>query len=351
MSPFRKNDIKEYQVLDSFSKFLDSLLSKDEYISRKLYLEQYNNLSDTYKELTLLEEKKVLQTWCKSNKVEYKEILDLLHEYKSTHQAVKTHNSEYVRKHLVSDKQYLDEVLLKDDPNIKLDEEQRTVVLSDEDYTLVIAGAGAGKTTTIEAKVKYLVDKKQVDPNRVLIVSFTRKATEELRDRFKRLELPVNIATFHSIGNTIIKDNDQTRHQIVESGFMFNTIRDYLINKLDDGHFIKRIVLFFASYLTMPFDEANTALLFKTLQDNENITLKTELTNMLDDYRNAQTKQKITIKDERVRSIDECRIANFLFINGIDYVYEPVYKYGFKDTTKPYCPDFLIKQDGKEIYL
>ena len=351
MSPFGKNDIKEYQVLDSFSKFLDSLLSKDEYISRKLYLEQYNNLSDIYKELTLLEEKKVLQAWCKSNKVEYKEILDLLHEYKSTHQAVKTHNSEYVRKHLVSDKQYLDEVLLKDDPNIKLDEEQRTVVLSDEDYTLVIAGAGAGKTTTIEAKVKYLVDKKQVDPNRVLIVSFTRKATEELRDRFKRLELPVNIATFHSIGNTIIKDNDQTRHQIVEGGFMFNTIRDYLINKLDDGHFIKRIVLFFASYLTMPFDEANTALLFKTLQDNENITLKTELTNMLDDYRNAQTKQKITIKDERVRSIDECRIANFLFINGIDYVYEPVYKYGFKDTTKPYCPDFLIKQDGKEIYL
>ena len=298
-----------------------------------------------------MEERKVLLSWCKQNKVDYKKMLQLLNKYKNCHSLIQKHNEDYLKKHLISDKQYLDEVLIKDDPNIKLDEEQRKVVLSDEDYTLVIAGAGAGKTTTIEAKVKYLVDKQNINPDRILIVSFTKKATEELKDRFKRLELPVNIATFHSIGNTIIKENDQVRHQIVEGGFMYNTIKDYLVNKLDDGHFIKRIVLFFASYLSMPFDETNTSLLFKTLQDNDNITLKSELTNMLDDYQKVQTKHKVTIKDERVRSIDECRIANFLFINGIDYVYEPVYKYGFKDTTKPYCPDFLIKQNGKEIYL
>lgn len=351
MGFFSKNEAKEYKQLDAFCTFLDSLILSDEYISRKSFLNSYNELLGIYKDLSLLEERSVLQAWCKSNKVDYKKLIQLLNKYNKIHDFVKKHNDEYLKRHLVIDKQYLDEVLLKDDPNIKLDEEQRKVVLSDEDYTLVIAGAGAGKTTTIEAKVKYLVDKKNVNPDRVLIVSFTRKATEELRERFKRLELPVNIATFHSIGNTIIKDNDQTRHQIVEGGFMFNTIRDYLVNKLDDGHFIKRIVLFFASYLTMPFDETNTSLLFKTLQDNENITLKADLTNMLDDYQKAQTKQKVTIKDERVRSIDECRIANFLFINGIDYVYEPVYKYGFKDTTKPYCPDFLIKQGGKEIYL
>ena len=64
-----------------------------------------------------------------------------------------------------------------------------------------------------------------------------------------------------------------------------------------------------------------------------------------------QTKNRVTINNERVRSIDECRIANFLYINGVDYVYEPVYRYGFKDTIKPYCPDFAIKQDGEIIYL
>jgi DNA helicase-4 len=264
---------------------------------------------------------------------------------------VKKRNEDFVNRHIEIDKQYLDEILKKDNPNILLDFEQRKVVLADEDYTLVIAGAGSGKTTTIEAKAKYLVEKQGIDPDRILIVSFTRKATDELRDRFSRLGIGVNIATFHSIGNTIIKDNESNRHQIVDGWFMFNVIKDYLINKLDDDHFIKRLVLFFASYLTMPFDETNRALLYKTLQDNNNITLKSELTNALDDYAKSITSQKITLNDERVRSIDECRIANFLYINGIDYVYEPVYKYGFKNTTKPYCPDFLIMQDGKEVYL
>lgn len=351
MGLFTKNDTKEFKELESFYRFLDSLMAADKYISRKQYDKRYCSLLNTYNELMLLEERNVLQAWCKSNKVDYKMLYQLLGKYKNIHQQIKKHNEEYVKRHLEIDKQYLDEVLHKDDPKIKLDEEQRRVVLSDEDYTLVIAGAGAGKTTTIEAKVKYLVDKKNVDPDRVLIVSFTRKATEELKERFERLGLPVNIATFHSIGNTIIKNKEEVRHQIVDGGFMFNVIKDYLINKLDDGHFIKRIVLFFASYLTMPFDESNTSLLFKTLQDNESITLKADLTNLLDNYQKSQTKQKITIQDERVRSIDECRIANFLFINGLDYIYEPVYKYGFKDTTKPYCPDFLIKQGDKEIYL
>ena len=48
------------------------------------------------------------------------------------------------------------------DPSVLLDEDQRRVILTDEDYCLVIAGAGAGKTTTVAAKVKYLVDKKHV---------------------------------------------------------------------------------------------------------------------------------------------------------------------------------------------
>ena len=74
---------------------------------------------------------------------------------------VEAHNDEFVKRHLAKDKLYLDTILRKVDPNVKLDEEQRRVVLSDEDYTLVVAGAGAGKTTTMAAKVKYLVEKKR----------------------------------------------------------------------------------------------------------------------------------------------------------------------------------------------
>ena len=351
MGIFSKNDSIEYKNLENYAQFIDTLLSLDEYISRKNYISKKDELSKQIDEFKLMDEKGVLVNWCKNNKTDYKKLKALINSYNDTEKLIKKHNEEYVKNHLVKDKEYLDNVLKKDDPNISLDEEQRRVVLSDEDYTLVIAGAGAGKTTTIEAKVKYLVDVKGVNPDRVLIVSFTRKATQELKERFERLELPVNIATFHSIGNTIIKENDEVKHRIVETGFMYKTIEEYLVNKLDDEYFIKKILLFFASYLNMPFDVDNTTLLFKSLSANDMTTLKSDLTTMLDEYHKQQTQNRITIRDERVRSNDECRIANFLFIKGIDYVYEPVYQHGFNDTTKPYCPDFLIKYNGQEIYL
>lgn len=352
MGFFSKNDVQEFKQLATFSDFIDLLISKDHYLSRKEYYTEFSSLSETVNKLILMESENVLLAWCKQNRVDYKKLKFLVQKYNETERLVQKHNDEYVSRHLKADKEYLDSVLEKDDPNIKLDEEQRRVVLSDEDYTLVIAGAGAGKTTTIEAKVKYLVDKNQVDPDRILIVSFTRKATEELRDRFKRLDIPVNIATFHSIGNTIIKDNDNTQHKIVEQGFMYNVIKDYLLNKLmDDEWFVKKVLLFFASYLNMPFEGSDAQILKRTLSANDVTTIRSDITKLLDEYHEEQTKQKITINDERVRSVDECRIANFLFIKGVEYVYEPVYQWGFEDTTKPYCPDFLIKYKDQEIYL
>lgn len=70
----------------------------------------------------------------------------------------------------MADKAYLDNVLKMVDPAINLDDEQRRVVLSEEDYMLVIAGAGAGKTTTVAAKVKYLVEKKHIQPDQILVI-------------------------------------------------------------------------------------------------------------------------------------------------------------------------------------
>ena len=245
MGLFTRNDVQEYKELESFSFFLDSLLSKDDYISRKEYLIESTKLNETFDKLILMDKENVLAAWCKQNKADFKKLKFLMDKFTKIESLVKKHNEEYVLNHLKIDKEYLDSVLEKDDSNIKLDEEQRRVVLSDEDYTLVIAGAGAGKTTTIEAKVKYLVDKKNINPDRVLIVSFTRKATEELKERFARLQIPVNISTFHSIGNTIIKENDNIQHKIVEPGFMYNVIKDYLLSKLDDEYFIMKILLFF----------------------------------------------------------------------------------------------------------
>ena len=76
----------------------------------------------------------------------------------------------------------------------------------------VIAGAGAGKTTTVAAKVKYLVEKKGIDPKKILIISFTNKAVDELKERINQaLHIDCPIATFHSTGVAIIKKQNEDK--------------------------------------------------------------------------------------------------------------------------------------------
>ena len=62
-----------------------------------------------------------------------------------------------------------------------LDDQQRTVVVTDEDRNLVIAGAGSGKTLTIAGKVKYLCDAKGIAPEDILLIAFTRKSATSMK--------------------------------------------------------------------------------------------------------------------------------------------------------------------------
>ena len=344
------NEAIEYKVLKEYKNNICLLLG-DNYISRKDYISLYDANKEIYEKLSMMDNELVLKSWCKNTKTDFHKLKSLMEFYTNTKILIDNHNNKFVYNHMHLDKKYLDEILLKDDPNIQLDENQRKVVLSDEDYTLVIAGAGAGKTTTIEAKVKYLIDKKHVAPSKIFIVSYTRKATKELRDRCKKLGLPVVISTFHSIANTIIKSTEEEKHNVATGDVMFNSIKKYLLENANDEEFIKKILLFFASYLQVPPGENDLTLLIKELNKNDCSTMKYDIERTIENLKKQQENNRRTIKEEKVRSVEECRIANFLFINGIDYDYEPIYKYGFKDSIKPYRPDFLIKQFDKEIYL
>lgn len=125
-----------------------------------------------------------------------------------------------------------------------LDDEQREVVLSNEDYTLVIAGAGAGKTTTVAAKVRYLVEKQGVNPEQILVISFTNKAVNELKERINHnLKINCPISTFHSIGNSIMNINEDGKKRIVEGGYMFTKTHEHIYVYVCSWH-IRRDTIF-----------------------------------------------------------------------------------------------------------
>lgn len=74
-----------------------------------------------------------------------------------------------------------------------LDEFQLKVVFS-TDNTLVIAGPGSGKSTTIAQKVRYLINDLKVLESKILLISFTNKSVDDLK---KKLGNDLFITTFH----------------------------------------------------------------------------------------------------------------------------------------------------------
>lgn len=65
----------------------------------------------------------------------------------------------------------------------------------------------------------------------------------------------------------------------------------------------------------------------------------------------SRTKKTVTIQNEVLRSHQEVEIANFLYLNQLDYEYEPLYQYNILFAKKPYTPDFLIHQGEKCAYI
>ena len=152
---------------------MDSLTQCDRYLAKSDYLHLLEGYADIYGTFRKLQETMMLEHYCDIHNFDKKRVENFIITYLKLSEdkdtsIINEHNEKFIAEHLETDKAYLDTILKQVDPAISLDEEQRRVVLSDEDYTLVIAGAGAGKTTTVAAKVKYLWNAKELNQIRFL---------------------------------------------------------------------------------------------------------------------------------------------------------------------------------------
>ena len=94
------------------------------------------------------------------------------------------------------------------DYQAELNEQQYAAVSSSPGPSLVIAGAGSGKTRTLTYRVAYLLDQ-GVDPKSLLLLTFTNKAAREMMERVREL-ISLDLSelwsgTFHAIGNRILR--------------------------------------------------------------------------------------------------------------------------------------------------
>ncbi len=351
--------LSEYTNVIAFNKSFDMLLKQDKFIARNHYkhlISQYESLSQFY---AVLLKSDMLEDYIFKHHLDKLQIEKFLTKYEDIKDLqkgssiIKEHNDQFVAAHLKSEKPYLDNILKACDPAISLDDEQREVVLSNEDHTLVIAGAGAGKTTTVAAKVRYLVEKQGIDPSQILVISFTNKAVEELRDRINhRLHIDCPITTFHSVGYTILKQGNPERKKIVDAGFMYHIINEYLKSAvLRNQGMVDKLILFFGSYFSAPYEGNDLNDYFRFIANTSFSTIKSDLREYVKQIIDRKTHKAQTLNNEVLRSMEEVRIANFLYLHQIEYEYEPIYQYRILDSNKPYTPDFRITQGDKTTYI
>ena len=235
-----------------------------------------------------------------------------------------------------------------------LNVQQREAVICDEDNDLVVSGAGAGKTLTIVAKVKYLLERKKLDPRDLLLISFARKNAGEMTERLRRNRLEAEACTFHKLGLDIISENDGVRPEVLDENdqraFLENFFSD-TITKLG-GVTLQNLITFFACYLNIPAGVWD----FDSLGRQYEYERRSELETLRSKYLRARAEKfgqdKRTLQGEFVKSREEVQIANFLFLHGVEYEYERRYPFLSPEDLrfrKPYQPDFYLKD--YDIYL
>lgn len=253
-------------------------------------------------------------------------IFEFLDTWDSFPQKISEHNRALAAKKSV----ILDETINPVEGR-NLDSQQLTSIAMDVDSRLVIAGAGTGKTTTIIGLVKDLLSNQNVDPHNILLLSFTNASATELKERvFSETSRRIDVSTFHRLGLKIIASVEGKVPKI--SNMDINQFVTESIECLVNDPVYQKYLMEYIAYE------------HGSLKDDDSFE------SVSDYQRFIQENPLYTLRKENVKSFGESDIANFLFINGIDYRYEDSYIIDTRDEEHgQYYPDFHIL--GTDIYI
>ena len=214
-----------------------------------------------------------------------------------------------------------------------LTEEQRKAVVVDDDRNLVIAAAGSGKTSVIAAKAGWLLHRGYRRPSELLLLAFARDARQEMEERIlKRLggdiAQDITVSTFHSLGLEIIGKVEGQRPAIArvaqDDRAFIHQLKGIVSDLIADDEISETVLAWFREQFA-PYRSPHE---FKTWGEYYDYIRRYEIR---------------SLKGELVKSFEECEIANFLYLNGIDYEYERLYEHETGTADKgPYRPDFYL---------
>jgi len=232
-----------------------------------------------------------------------------------------------------------------------LNNQQLKAVLSSNKRILVLAGAGSGKTKTLLQKINYLLDDEQVDAKNILAITFTKNAANEMVDRMIiSADKSGHYERFLKTKGISPVDRQRERNKFLKKfpwlqHLTIKTIHSlcYQMIKQDGVHvFDNRFKIVSDNKEASEF-KGNTAVetvkqivekVSIDLSENKDFLLKLKryiLDYFVDHIQNDDKEEEFrpegkyftSLKGDKVRSKSEQFIADWLYRNAIDYVYEP----------------------------
>ena len=171
---------------------------------------------------------------------------------------------------------------------------QRRASVSFSKETLVVAGAGSGKTALLLARAKYLLQSKRSATGEVLLVSFNKDAVDEILTRSKDLNLKIAARTFNALGNDIANSGKNKKPVLFTSKGETEKFLEKALNSKISPETRTELAKYFSSEMVP----------FKRYDDFDDLS----------EYV-AYVRGSIptTLQNERVKSHGEWMIANYLF--------------------------------------
>ncbi|MGL4393099.1 MAG: ATP-dependent helicase [Fusobacteriaceae bacterium] len=139
---------------------------------------------------------------------------------------------------------------------------QLLVINSIEGNFLVIAGAGAGKTRSIVYRAKNMVDNCKIHPENILMITFTKKATSEMKERLEHLKIDLTkmtVTTFHSLCFNLLKNLGENFSSAEEDNdFDFEELINKVVEKLQtDSNFRKKLASKYKYIMVDEYQDSN----------------------------------------------------------------------------------------------
>ena len=320
----------EVEFANAFSTHLSDLLTQDRYLTtsdRVNFKKRFDDQVDKIAQKSMM-----------------KRVNSAFEQWKSFDSLVDKHNDKFVTSELCRCARFFDSCM-----GYALDDQQRKACVVDDDAALVIAGAGSGKTSTMAAKVAYLIRHRNVLPSEVLLVSFTNKAAEEMGARIRKLiNEDIDTFTFHKLGLKIIKEFGVIgRFDIAEDNLLESIVHKFVSGgeRVVSDATYKTVAEYFAYFFSPAVPSRGTVPLPEYVRKSKSMDFRT-LRSIV-----ASAGTLYSLRAEKVKSLEEVIIANYLYLNGIEYEYEARYpkEYANDGKHRLYHPDFYLPQ--YDVYI